>query len=117
MLIPATSNFYTSMTRSAATHTTAISSTSLPSGAPATATTTAVKSAREEFLDYAKMTPAQKIRATILSNLKITEEELARMDQESRNKIEDQIKEMIKSLVTDHERGASQPGALADLKA
>ncbi|MGO4714357.1 hypothetical protein [Bradyrhizobium sp. 2TAF24] len=54
------------------------------------------KSAEQAFLDYAKMTPAQRMRASMLSKLGITEEQFKAMDAASRHKIEDKIRDMIK---------------------
>lgn len=75
------------------------------------------KSAKDEFLDYAKLTPAQKMRAAILSKLHVTEDELKAMDAKERQKIEDQIKEMVKQQVLGGDKDMIQKGALVDLKA
>jgi hypothetical protein len=79
--------------------------------------TTSAKSAREAFLDYAKLTPAQKMRAAILSKLNITEEELKAMPPKKRQRIEDQIKEMIKQQVMGGDKDKIQRGTLLDLTA
>lgn len=78
---------------------------------------TSAKSAKEAFLDYAKLTPAQKMRAAILSKLNITEEELKAMPPKKRQKIEEQIKEMIKQQVMGGDKDKIQRGALLDLTA
>jgi len=75
------------------------------------------KSAKDEFLDYAKLTPAQKMRAAMLSKLKVTEEELKAMPRKERQEIEDQIKELIKQQVLGAENDKIQRGALVDLRA
>lgn len=100
-----------SLTQTQAATTTA----SLESGTGESATS--AKSAKEAFLDYAKLTPAQKMRAAILSKLNVTEEELKAMPPKKRQKIEDQIKEMIKEQVMGGDKGKIQRGALLDLTA
>jgi hypothetical protein len=42
------------------------------------------KTAKDEFLDYAKMTPPQKMRASMLAKLGVTEEQLKAMSPEER---------------------------------
>ncbi len=49
----------------------------------------------DEFLKFAKMTPAEKIRARILGDKDLTEEALAALPPEERAAIEDKIKETI----------------------
>jgi len=75
------------------------------------------KSAKDEFLDYAKLTPAQKMRTAMLSKLGVTEEELKAMAPKERQKIEDQIKEMVKQQVLGDDKDKIQKGALVDVKA
>lgn len=75
------------------------------------------KSAKDEFLDYQKMTPAQKMRAAMLSKLGVTEEQLKAMSPEDRQKIEEQMKEMIKEQVMGANKDKAQKGALIDLRA
>ncbi|WP_419320533.1 hypothetical protein ACN2C7_06245 [Caulobacter sp. ErkDOM-E] len=75
------------------------------------------KSAKDEFLDFAKLTPAQKMRVAILSKLGVTENELKAMDTKERQKIEDQIKDMIKQQVLGGDKDKIKKGALVDLKA
>jgi len=75
------------------------------------------KSAKDEFLDYAKLTPAQKMRASMLAKLGVTEEQLKAMDPKERQKIEDQLKEMVKEQVLGADKDRVQKGALVDLKA
>jgi hypothetical protein len=44
------------------------------------------KSAKDEFMDYAKLTPAQKMRAAMLAKLGVTEEQLKAMSPEERRR-------------------------------
>jgi hypothetical protein len=53
------------------------------------------QAAKADFLAYARMTPAQRIRAAYLNSHKLTEEDLARMTPAERKKIEDEIKQEI----------------------
>jgi hypothetical protein len=73
------------------------------------------KSAKDEFMDYAKMTPAQKMRAAMLSKLGVTEEQLKAMSPEERKKVEDQIKDMIKQQVENDP--TMKKGSLLDVSA
>jgi hypothetical protein len=80
-------------------------------------TTAPTKTAKDEFLDYAKMTPAQKMRASMLSKLGVTEEQLKAMDSKERQKIEDKIKEMIKAEIEGPDGDRKPKGMLVDVKA
>lgn len=73
------------------------------------------KSAKDEFLDYAKMTPAQKMRAAMLGKLNVTEEQLKAMTPEERKKIEDKIKDMIKQQVENDPK--MKTGSILDVSA
>lgn len=50
----------------------------------------------DEFMKWAKMSPAEKIRAMILDNYGLTEEALRNLPPEERQKIEDEITQAIK---------------------
>lgn len=71
--------------------------------------------AEQDFRKYAQMTPAEKMRAEILGNLGLTDEQLRAMDPKERAKIEAKIKEMIKQKV--EELTEKQTGQIVDLKA
>lgn len=60
-----------------------------------------VKSAEliAEFLTFADMTPADKIRARLLGEMDLTEEKLAALPPEERAAIEEKIKEAIKQAL------------------
>lgn len=66
-----------------------------------------------EFLKYAKMSPLERMRASILKGMKMTEEQLAALPQSERTKIEDQIKEQIKKM----KAGNDKKGQLIDMSA
>lgn len=71
--------------------------------------------AEEEFLDYARMSIAERIRAEVLENEKLTEEKLAELDARQREAIEERIREKIAEKITG-ETGKSV-GGIADLTA
>ncbi len=54
------------------------------------------KSVEQKFLDYAKMTPAQRMHAAMLAQMGLTEEQFKAMDPAAQQKIEDKIRDMIK---------------------
>ncbi|WP_276120153.1 hypothetical protein [Pararhizobium qamdonense] len=56
----------------------------------------AAKSASDEFMDFSKLSLAEKIRAQILGGKDLTEDDLAHMDADARAAIEAEIKEAIK---------------------
>lgn len=73
------------------------------------------KSARDEFLDYAKMTPAEKMRAAMLARLGLKEEDVKAMDPDARKAVEAKIKEMVKQ---EFEAGLDKsPGKIVDMLA
>ena len=76
-----------------------------------------VSSAREDFLKYAAMTPAEKMRASMLAKLGVTEEELKAMSPEERAKVEQKLKDMIKQEVENNPDGKSKTGQIADILA
>jgi hypothetical protein len=56
------------------------------------------KTASEEFHDWMDMTPGEKMRAAILEELGITEEDLANMTPEARQNVEAGIAERVQTL-------------------
>ena len=74
-------------------------------------------SAKDEFLKFQAMTPAQKMRAMMLSKLGVTEEELKAMSPEERKKIEDKLKDMIKQQVQSDPEKKGDKGLVADVLA
>jgi hypothetical protein len=54
------------------------------------------KSAEDEFKQYAEMTPAQRMRASILASTGLKESDLTPMDPKQRQAVEDQIAKQIK---------------------
>ncbi|MCC0805847.1 hypothetical protein FPV16_06350 [Methylobacterium sp. W2] len=71
-------------------------------------------SVKDDFLKYAKMTPAEKIREQILKKMGLTEEALAGLPQKELDKINQAIKEKIEELVKQGRE--TIVGAFADIK-
>nr|WP_295111343.1 hypothetical protein [uncultured Caulobacter sp.] len=72
-------------------------------------------SARDEFMKFQKMTPAEKMRAMMLAKLGVTEEQLKAMKPEERKKFEDKLKEMIKQEVQQDPNRKDQKGLVANI--
>jgi hypothetical protein len=53
----------------------------------------------QQFLEYAKMTPAERLHAQMLARLGLTEDQFKAMSPADQQKIEDKIREMIKQQV------------------
>lgn len=54
------------------------------------------QTAEQKFLEWAKMTPAERMHAQMLSQLGITEDQFKQMDPAAQQKIEEKIRDMIK---------------------
>jgi inactivated superfamily I helicase len=63
---------------------------------PATLTAKPAQSAEQKFLEYAKMTPAERMHAQMLAQLGLTEDQFKAMSPADQQKIEDKIRDMIK---------------------
>lgn len=74
-------------------------------------------SAKDEFLKFQAMTPAQKMRAMMLAKLGVTEEQLKAMSPEERAKIEQKMKDMIKQQVQNDPDKKDKTGQIADVMA
>lgn len=74
-------------------------------------------SAKDEFLKYQSMTPAQKMRAMMLAKLGLTEEEVKAMSPEDRKKVEEKLKAMIKQQVENDPDQKNQKGLVANILA
>lgn len=56
-------------------------------------------SARDEFMDFAQKTPAEQMRAMVLADMGLTEEQLAALDAKTRAEIEEKIRIQIEAKV------------------
>ncbi len=78
----------------------------------------AEQTAEEKFLDYAKKSPAEKIRDALLKSVGVTEEELKNMTPEQRKEVEQKIADKIKEAMQKQtEKGESPKGFFTDIKA
>jgi hypothetical protein len=67
-----------------------------PKPASLTAKPAETKSVEQKFLEYARMTPAERMHAQMLAQLGLTEDQFKAMDPAAQQKIEDKIRDMIK---------------------
>jgi hypothetical protein len=93
--------------------------TASPYAAPAASGVTSAPkkadTAVQDFMAFAQMTPAQKMRATILGSMGLTEDGLKAMDPKDRAKIEEKIKELIQQKV--EQSVEKKTGMAVDIKA
>ncbi len=61
----------------------------------------AAKTAAQQFLEYANMTPAERLHAQMLAKLGLTEDQFKAMDPAAQQKVEDKIREMIKQQLSE----------------
>jgi hypothetical protein len=67
-----------------------------------------------EFLAYARMSPAERMRASILKSMGLSEDDLNAMSPQDRQKVENTIEEMIKQQM---EEAQKKKGQLLDVAA
>ena len=95
------------------------------SGAPATSpsatqsssslTAGPAETAAQKFLEYANMTPAQRLHAQMLAKLGLTEDQFKAMSPADQQKVEDKIRDMIKKQI---DNGSDKrPGQITDKSA
>ena len=75
------------------------------------------QSAEEKFLAYARMTPAEKMHAALLSQLGLTEEKVKAMSPEQQQKVEEKIRDLIKQAAEKHMDKTGQGGFMTDIQA
>lgn len=73
------------------------------------------RSPRNEFLEIARQTPAERMRAALLARLGLEEKDLAGMTAEQREAVENKIKEMIKAEL--EASADKRPGRIVDVMA
>jgi ABC-type transporter MlaC component len=64
--------------------------------ASSTLATKPAETAEQKFLEYAKMTPAERIHAQMLAQLGLTEDQFKALSPADQQKIEDTVRDMIK---------------------
>ena len=69
--------------------------------------------AKAEFVKFAKMTPAERIRAAYLKEHGLTEDDLTKLPKEEREKVEQEIKKLIKTKLGLDENGRT--GQIVDV--
>src|SRR3954466_10133355 len=77
-----------------------------------TAKPTDSKTAEQKFLEWADMTPAERMHAQMLSQLGITEDQFKAMDPAAQQKIEEKIRDMIKKHAKDSNN--KRPGLITE---
>jgi hypothetical protein len=77
----------------------------------------APSAARQAFDDYAKKTPAEKMRDAILGSMGLTEEQLEAMPPKERQALEAKIREMMKQKIEEAIEKKDKTGVLVDVKA
>ncbi len=86
-----------------------------PQPSPPTVTAKPAQSAAQKFLEYAKMTPAERVHAQMLAKLGLTEDQFKAMSPADQQKIEDKIRDMIKKQL---DNSSSKPtGMILDKSA
>lgn len=76
------------------------------------------QTAEEKFLDYAKKSPAEKIRDALLQSIGVTEDEMKNMTPEQRKEVEQKIADKIKeTLQQKAAKGDSTSGFFTDISA
>ena len=73
--------------------------------------------AREEFEKFAAMSPAERMRASILQQMGVSEDQLAAMSPDERKAVEDKIAAKVKELVEETAKKTGATGLLADIRA
>ncbi len=92
----------------------------LTGAAPRTSPTTPAANApkyspvEEQFLAYAKMSPMERMRASILKDMNLTEDDVKSMSPADQKKLEEKIKELIKQEI---EKDLAKKGQFIDLSA
>ena len=67
-----------------------------PNANSAATSNTPANTAVQQFLEYAKMTPAERLHAQMLARLGLTEDQFKAMSPADQQKIDDKVREMIK---------------------
>jgi hypothetical protein len=94
---------------------TAVSSYAAPAAQGAQGVVKAAADPVADFLNFVGKTPAEQMRAQILHELGLKEEDLKAMDPKERLKVEQKIKELVREKV--QETVEKQTGVAVDIKA
>ncbi len=67
----------------------------------------------QNFLDYARMSVAERIRKHYLEKAGVTEEQLGQLDADARAKIEEEIRNKVRESL--HQNGGKDSGTIANI--
>lgn len=67
----------------------------------------------QNFLDYARMSVAERIRKHYLEKAGVTEEQLGQLDADARAKIEEEIRNKVRESL--HQNGGKDSGSIANI--
>jgi len=95
----------------------AISSAAAAANGFAFAKPAAPSAAEQAFNDYAKKTPAEKMRDAILGTMGLTEDQLKAMSPKEREALEAKIREILKQKIEEAMEKKDKTGLLVDVKA
>jgi hypothetical protein len=90
---------------------------SAPDAGGGFSTSAPASNAREEFEKFAAMSPAERMRAAILQQMGVSEDQLAAMSPDERKAMEDKITNKIKEMVEETAKKSGATGLLADIRA
>ena len=112
---PNLTNSTSSTGASNATGSTAATTGSSPTATPVTnGLDTSGDSVAQQFMDYAKMSPIERMRAQILKSMGLTENDLKKMSPEQQKAVEQKIEQIIKQKL---EKNAGTTGQVVDVSA
>lgn len=94
-----------------------VSSAAAPASGFGFAKPPAPSAGEQAFNDYAKKTPAERMRDAILGSMGLTEEQLKAMSPKEREAIEAKIREIMKHKIEEAMEKKDKTGVLVDVKA
>jgi hypothetical protein len=86
---------------------------SKPASAATSLAAKPAETAAQKFLEYANMTPAERLQAEMLNQLGLTEDQFKAMDPADQQKVMDKIRELIKQQAQNG--GNPRTGLLTDM--
>lgn len=78
---------------------------------------TGPQTAEDKFMAYAKMSPADKLRAGILSSMGLTEDQVKNMSPDQRKALEEKIAEQVKQAAQKQAEKSGNGGFFTDIQA
>ena len=121
MQIPSFTPYFAPSTKTTSSSGTSAAGSSSSTGATADAGnslnaggTSGTGSIEQQFLDYAKESPMERMRAEILKSMGLTEDDLKKMSPEQQKAVEQKIEQIIKQKL---EKNAGQTGQVVDVSA